>query len=70
MKTMLWAVLLASLLISGCGTTNLVTGAERGSGSIKFSPLLENPTLAEESSPAMAPARDDVCIGLISHLYF
>jgi len=74
MKNTLCFVILASLLIGGCGTTKLVTGAEREIGTVRIAPLLENPTLTENLTPGMAPsmtpATDDVCVGVMSHLYF
>lgn len=61
--------LLTALLISGCGSTKLVTSESADRKGLNISPLLTNPTIIA-TTDARVSARDDLCIGVMSKVHF
>ncbi len=70
MKPAVITTLITILLISGCGTTKVVTTngiTERG---ISFAPMFDNPTRTDMDSPAFTSTLPDLCLGVSSKINF
>ena len=69
MKT-LAVLMLTCLLISGCGATKLVTDDARPAGQFSFFPMFENPVTADPVENDAPATEQEVCIGIVSKIYF